>query len=173
MDPAKINVLVADDSKVARMLLVHLLESDPRICVQAVVNGGEAAVEYLQSHKPDVVLMDLHMPGLDGFETTRRIMETVPVPIIICTATTDAREVAFSFRSLEAGAVACVEKPVSPENPAYNEQAAHLLQTVRLMSEVKVVRRWPRSRRAKSSDGTTPASTQEDPAPCVPPFVGI
>jgi two-component system chemotaxis response regulator CheB len=173
MEPAKIKVLVADDSKVARMLLVHLMESDPRIHVEGVVNDGQAAVDFLRDNKPDVVLMDLHMPGLDGFETTRRIMETVPVPIVICTATMDAREVAFSFRSLEAGAVACVEKPVSPEHPAYKEQAAHLLQTVRLMSEVKVVRRWPRSRRAKSPDDTTPVSTQSDPAPCAARFVGI
>src|SRR5882757_2662266 len=106
MDDAKINVLVADDSRVARMLLVHLLEADPRIRVLGVVNDGQAALDFLQQQKPDVIVMDLHMPGLDGFEATRRIMETIPVPIIICTGTMDAREVAFSFRSLEAGAVA-------------------------------------------------------------------
>jgi two-component system chemotaxis response regulator CheB len=173
MDPVKISVLVADDSKVARLLLVHILESDPRICVAAVVNDGQAALDFLQDHKPDVVLMDLYMPGLDGFETTRRIMETVPVPIVICTANTDTREIAFSFRALEAGAVACLEKPVSPENPAYAEQAAHLLQTVRLMSEVKVVRRWPRSRRAASADGSKPVSAQAEQASSAARFIGM
>jgi two-component system chemotaxis response regulator CheB len=146
MDEAKITVLVADDSKVARMVLVHLLEGDPRIRVIGEVADGQSALDFLQTQKPDVILMDLHMPGLDGFEATRRIMETTPVPIVICTATLDAQEVAFSFRSLEAGAVACVEKPVSLDHPSCQVLATQLLQTVRLMSEVKVVRRWPRSR---------------------------
>src|SRR5882724_9952974 len=109
----KINVLVVDDSKVSRMLLVHLLESDPQILVIGAVDDGQAAVDFFKENKPDVVLMDLHMPRLDGFEATRRIMETKPVPIIICTATTNPKEVVTTFRLIEAGAVACVEKPVA------------------------------------------------------------
>lgn len=152
MNDTKIKVLVADDSKTARMLLVHLLESDARIRVVGVVSTGQEAVDFVQQEKPDVVLMDLHMPGLDGFEATRRIMETQAVPIIVCTATMNAQDVATSFRSMEAGAVACVEKPVSCAHPNYETLAAQLLQTVRLMSEVKVVRRWPRSRFAVTDE---------------------
>ena len=139
-------MLVVDDSKVARMLLSHLLESDPRIQVLGVVDDGQAALDFLQEKKPDVIVMDIHMPGMDGFETTRRIMETQPVPIIICTATSNPTEVAVTFRLLEAGAVACVGKPVSREHPDYDALVTNLLQTIKLMSEVKVVRRWPRSR---------------------------
>src|SRR5262245_58341218 len=102
MSDSKINVLVADDSKTARMLLVHLLETDPRIQVLGVVGTGQAALDFVLERKPDVVLMDLHMPGLDGFEATRRIMETQAVPISICTATMNARDVATTFRSMEA-----------------------------------------------------------------------
>jgi two-component system, chemotaxis family, protein-glutamate methylesterase/glutaminase len=142
----KINVLVVDDSKVARMLLVNLLESDSRICVMDAVESGQAALDFLKDRKPDVVLMDIQMPRLDGFETTRRIMETQPVPIIICTATTDPKEVATTFRSMEAGAVACLGKPVAHEHPDHDELARSLLETIKLMAEVKVVRRWPRSR---------------------------
>jgi len=144
----KIKVLVVDDSNVARMLLVHLLESDPRIGVIGSVKDGQAAVDFVQKSKPDVVLMDIYMPVLDGFEATRRIMETQPVPIIICTATTNPKEVATTFRLMEAGAVACVEKPVAREHADFEELVANLLQTVKLMSEVKVVRRWPKSREA-------------------------
>jgi two-component system, chemotaxis family, protein-glutamate methylesterase/glutaminase len=156
----KIKVLVVDDSQVTRMLLVHLLSSDPGLAVAGVVSTGEAALEFLRttSSLPDVVLMDIHMPQMDGFEATRRIMETQPLPIVICTATSNPQELAITFRSMEAGALACVEKPVASTDADFERRASHLLQTIRLMSEVKVVRRWPRTRGAYSP------SKAEDPA---------
>jgi two-component system chemotaxis response regulator CheB len=146
MTDRKINVLVAEDSQVTRLLLIHLLESDPQIRVIGAVSDGRAALDFVKQNKPDVVLMDIYMPHMDGFETTRRIMETQPVPIVICSAVANPKELATTFRSLEAGAVACIEKPVGPEHADFDATATHLLQTVKLMSEVKVVRRWPRSR---------------------------
>jgi two-component system chemotaxis response regulator CheB len=145
MKPEKIKVLVVDDSQVTRMLLVQLLGADPRMRVISAVDHGQAALDFLETghEMPDVIVMDIHMPQLDGFETTRRIMQTRPLPIIICTATADPRELAVTFRSMEAGAVACVEKPVAL-GPDFENRRHHLLQTVRLMSEVKVVRRWNR-----------------------------
>jgi len=147
MQSDKIKVLVADDSQVTRMLLVELLRTDPGIQVIGIVDDGQAALDFLgaDTDPPDVVLMDIHMPRLDGFEATRRIMETRPVPIIICTATSDPQELAVTFRSMEAGAVACVAKPVGT-GPDFEALRHNLLQTVRLMSEVKVVRRWNRLR---------------------------
>lgn len=145
MSEGRISVLVAEDSAVTRMLLVHLLESDPQIRVIGAVSDGQAALDFLMAHKPDVVLMDIHMPRLDGFEATRRIMETQPVPIVICSATTDTKDTITVFRSMEAGAVACIEKPVGSQHPHFEEMATNLVQTVKLMSEIKVVRRWRRS----------------------------
>jgi two-component system, chemotaxis family, protein-glutamate methylesterase/glutaminase len=141
----KIKVLVADDSQVMRTLLVQLLNAAPDFQVIGAVGDGQAAIDFLESagNRPDVLLVDIHMPNLDGFEVTRRIMETRPLPIIICTATADPRELAVTFRSIEAGAVACVEKPVAL-GPDFEERRRNLLQTVRLMAEVKVVRRWSR-----------------------------
>jgi len=146
----KIAVLVVDDSPSMRMLLVHVLQGDPRIEVIGTVNDGQGAIDFLEAGqpKPDVVLMDIHMPHLDGFEATRRIMETRPLPIVICTATADPRDIAVAFRSMEAGAVACVEKPTGIEDPDYERCSANLQQTIRLMAEVKVVRRWRRARAA-------------------------
>jgi len=144
MDPSKIRVLVVDDSMVIRLFLVHLLESDPQISVIGAVNDGQAAVDFVKSNKPDVVLMDVHMPRLDGFEATRCIMETNPVPIVICSSTLDTRDVAIAFQALEVGAIACIEKPLGREHPDFPAQARHLLETIKLMSEVRVVRRRAR-----------------------------
>jgi two-component system, chemotaxis family, protein-glutamate methylesterase/glutaminase len=148
MHSDKVKVLVADDSQVTRMLLLHVLGSDPRMHVIGAVNDGQAAVDFLTSVsvRPDVVLMDIHMPRLDGFEATRRIMETQPLPIVICTATSDPQELAIAFRSMEAGALACIQKPVAVGHPDFALRSQNLLQTIRLMSEVKVVRRWRRPR---------------------------
>jgi two-component system chemotaxis response regulator CheB len=145
----KIKVLIADDTQVMRTLLVELLNRDPRIRVIGTVVDGQAALDFLDAggERPDVVVMDIHMPRLDGFEATRRIMETRPVPIVICTATASPQDVAVAFRAMEAGAVACVEKPVAL-GVDFEPRLQNLLQTVRLMSEVKVVRRWNRLRRA-------------------------
>lgn len=160
-----IKVLVVDDSMVTRTLLVQLLGTDPDMQVIGAVDNGAAALDFLDAgNMPDVVLMDIHMPHLDGFETTRRIMETRPVPIIICTATADPTELAVTFRSMEAGAVACVEKPVAL-GPDFEARRDNLLQTTRLMSEVKVVRRWSRLRNTHtgardSNTATLPALSQ-------------
>src|SRR5690242_14615325 len=102
MNAAPIKVLIVDDAAVSRLLLEHLLTKDAGIRVIGAVSDGEAALDFVQRSKPDVILMDIHMPGMDGFETTRRIMETEPVPIVICTATTNPNEVATTFRLMEA-----------------------------------------------------------------------
>lgn len=144
----RVSVLVVDDSPSMRLMLNHALELDARIHVIATVNDGQAAIDFLEAGgvRPDVVLMDIHMPRFDGFETTRRIMETNPLPIVICTATADPQELQVAFRSMEAGAVACVEKPVGYDDPQFDTVIQNLQQTVRLMAEVKVVRRWPKPR---------------------------
>lgn len=144
MTDGRIDVLVAEDSTVVRAFLVELLESDPRIRVAGTVGDGQSALEFVKENRPDVVLMDIHMPRLDGFEATRRIMETRPVPIVICSATANVKDMVIAFRAMEAGAIACIEKPLGRESRDFEAHAAHLLQTVKLMSEVKVVRRTAR-----------------------------
>ena len=144
-----IEVLVVENSPATRQLLVRLLESDPRIRVTGAVGDGQAALDFIGKSKPDVLIIDIHLPRMDGFEATRRIMETHPLPIVICSATTNPRDSSIVFRAMEAGAIACVEKPSAFDEGGFIPGAAHLVETVKVMSEVKVVRRTARGSLAR------------------------
>lgn len=141
-----INVFIVDDSAVAREHLKHILETDPEVRVTGFASSGEEAVDAVRAAKPDVITMDISMPGMDGHEATSRIMETNPVPIVIVSANYNSGQVGQSFRAMEAGALAIVEKPFGIGHPDYERSAAELVRAVKLMSEVRVVRRWRKTR---------------------------
>ena len=138
-----IRVLVAEDSPTLREFLVSILGAEADIQVIATAADGVQAVEAAGRLRPDVVTMDIHMPRLDGFEATRRIMESHPVPIVIVSSWM-SDQVAATFRAIEAGALAFVPRPHGIGHQGYAASAGDFVQTVRLMAEVKVVRRWRR-----------------------------
>jgi two-component system, chemotaxis family, protein-glutamate methylesterase/glutaminase len=140
----RIRVLVVEDSPVVRELLVYILGRDPEIQVSGTAVNGEEAIEAVIRTKPDIIIMDIHMPRMNGLDATRKIMETVPTPIVIVSGSSSRKEVAATFQALEAGALAIVEKPSGIDLPDGEDAANKLVQTVKLMAEVKVVRRWPR-----------------------------
>jgi len=140
-----IRVLVVDDSQVVLDYLTYLLSLDAEIQVIGTARDGEEAIKFVQQEKPDVITMDIYMPRMNGFEATRRIMERHPVPIVLVSANWSPEEVAMTFRAMEVGAVAVVEKPRGIGHKDQEATARQLIQTVKLMSEVKVVRRWTRS----------------------------
>ena len=86
--------------------------------------------------------MDVHMPQMDGFEATRLIMERHPTPIVMATASSSKAETRGAFEALDAGALMLLDKPPAPWEAGHEEAAGELLRAVRLMAEVKVVRRW-------------------------------
>ncbi len=138
-----IRVLVAEDSAVTREYLVYLLGQDPALEVVGVARDGYEAVQQAERLRPDVIVMDVHMPRMDGYEATRQIMERVPAPIVIVSASSGRQEVAATLDALKAGALTVLGKPAGPDL-AHEESARRLVETVKLMAEVKVVRRWPR-----------------------------
>ena len=150
-----IKVLIVDDSRVAQEFLAHILASDPSVQVAGVANNGEEALKMVREKRPDVITMDIHMPGMDGFEVTRAIMETLPTPIVMVSASSTATEVASSFRMLEAGALALILRPPGIGQPGHEAAARELVQTVKLMSEIKVIRRI---RPAARAGGAAPAA---------------
>lgn len=135
-----IKVLIVDDSKVIQDFLYHLLSSDPELQVIGVANSGYEAIELAKINNPDVITMDIHMQGMDGFEATRKIMEVIPTPIVIVSGSLTIKDEANVFKALEAGALAVVHRPPGFENPEFLNARKELIQTVKLMSKVKITR---------------------------------
>lgn len=142
-----IRILIVEDSPVEQALLTRILNSDPRIRVIGVAEDGEKAVADVERLRPDVVTMDIHMPRLNGFDATRRIMESTPVPIVIVSGSFTRQDADKTFRAMEAGALTVVRKPRGIGHPDHLNDTSELIRTVKMMSEVKVIRRWPSMRR--------------------------
>jgi len=120
MSEPPLRVLIVDDQALVRAGFRMILEAQPGIEVVAEAPDGEAAVRLARRHHPDVVLMDVRMPGLDGLEATRRILggdagagSTTPPRIIILT-TFDLDE--YVYAALRAGASGFLLKDVTPEH---------------------------------------------------------
>jgi two-component system chemotaxis response regulator CheB len=100
---------------------------------------------------PDLITMDVVMPEMDGLEATKEIMISSPTPILIVSATGNRSIMDLSFDATQAGALAVVSKPESPNAPGFAEKREQLLAMVKTMAQVKVVRRWgPRAGRLTS-----------------------
>jgi len=153
-----IRVLVAEDSAVTREYLVFLLGQDRALQVVGAARDGQEALEHAERLKPDVILMDVHMPRMNGYEATRRIMERAPTPIVMVSASLSRDEAAVAFEALRAGALTVVEKPGGPDHPDQAEDARRLVEIVKLMAEVKVVRRFPRRKRPVTPPSFPPPS---------------
>jgi len=109
MDPVR--VVVVDDDPLFAEALGLTLAIDSRIAVAGIAHDGLEALQLCRRRRPDVVLMDLHMPGLDGLETTRRIRETFPgIQVVMLTSDDD---VAAMETSIDAGATRFLVKGAS------------------------------------------------------------
>ena len=141
-----VRVVLADDSTIALKLLSEMLEDDPGIQVVASARDGVEALEAVQTHRPDVLCTDLHMPRMDGLELTRRVMETHPCPILVISVSVRDDDRTNVFRLIEAGAVDVFPKPRGGLDRGDHRFAQALARRVRTLSRVDVFRRPARSR---------------------------
>jgi two-component system chemotaxis response regulator CheB len=163
-----IQVLVVEDSPVIREFLSYIFNDDSALQVIATARNGLEAIEAVDKYRPDVITMDINMPKMNGFEATRAIMEIMPTPIIIVSGSWANDEVATTFQALEAGALMVVARPTGIGHPDHETSARALVQAVKLMSEVKVVRRWPKTSKPQPATVAPPAP----PAPPAPLLKG-
>ncbi len=135
-----IATLVVEDSSTIRQYLSALIEADSVLELVGTAVDGLDAVAKVKSLQPQVVIMDIEMPNLDGIEATRRIMAENPVPIVVCSANLNQNLTEKSYRAIAAGALMVVAKPKGPGAPGAQVMIDNLLHKVRLMADVKVVR---------------------------------
>lgn len=140
-----ITILLVDDHRVVRMGVAAYFSTMPDFEVIGEAESGEEAVQLVEEHVPDVVLMDLLMPGMDGVEATRRIKQTSPsTQVIVLTSHHDDEHI---FPAIRAGALSYLLKDIDPDELAQAIQQAHAGEAVlnprvasRMIQEVQGVR---------------------------------
>ncbi|MBR0833479.1 chemotaxis response regulator protein-glutamate methylesterase [Bradyrhizobium manausense] len=106
----KIRVLVVDDSASVRRALCDIIASDADLEVMATASDPYIAAERIRQEIPDVILLDIEMPRMDGLTFMRKIMAQRPIPVVICSSLTEEGS-ETTIKALEAGAVDVVSKP--------------------------------------------------------------
>jgi two-component system, chemotaxis family, protein-glutamate methylesterase/glutaminase len=111
-NPNAINVLVTDDSAFMRTAITRMIESDPTLRVVGSAQSGQEALDKISKLKPDVVTLDVEMPGMNGLETLKQIMQRFPTPVIMVSSITqEGAEV--TLEALDLGAFDYVSKQSS------------------------------------------------------------
>ena len=134
-----IKVMVVDDSAVVRQVVAGLLAAAPGIEVTAAVADPLLAIERLKQQWPDVIVLDVEMPRMDGITFLRRIMAERPTPVVICSTLTE-KGAKTTMEALAAGAVAIVTKPKLGLKQFLSDAGDELVSTVRAASRANMRR---------------------------------
>ena len=138
----KIKVLIVDDSAVVRQVLQGILEWDPSIRVVGAAPDPLFALDRMNREWPDVIVLDVEMPRMDGITFLKKIMAERPTPVVICSTLTE-RGAATTVQAMEAGAVTIVTKPKIGLKQFLSDSAADLINAVKEASQARVSRLKP------------------------------
>lgn len=134
-----LSVVIVDDSAVQRRFARAAIEADRRLTVVGEARNGRDAVALVDRLRPHAVLMDLHLPVMNGIEAIERIMATRPTPIIVYSAFVDGDDRDNAAAALAAGAVDVVEKPSGGKPGQLESYAEELRRRLRIAGRVKVI----------------------------------
>lgn len=134
----RIRVLVVDDSAFIRKVVAQMLSRSAAIDVVGTARDGEEALEQVERLRPDVVTLDLMMPGMNGVEFLRRQMARRPVPVVVCSIAHESGEMAME--AFDAGAVEFVQKPTALATDLVQEIADDLIAKVQAAARVAIAR---------------------------------
>ncbi|SAI46044.1 chemotaxis-specific methylesterase [Bordetella ansorpii] len=137
-----IGVMIVDDSAVVRQVLAGVLEEAPGMHVLHAVADPVLAMARMQQAWPDVIVLDIEMPRMDGLTFLRLLMQQRPTPVVICSTLTE-KGARVTLDALAAGAVAVVEKPKLGLRQFLAESAADLIHTIRGAARANVRRALP------------------------------
>ena len=132
-----IRVLLVDDSPSFRAALSAVLSEDARFCVVGEAGSGEEGVRLARQLRPDLLVMDVRMPGMGGMDATAAVMRETPCPVVILSALVDTQSQSLLLEARRAGAVEVLAKP---NDLSEARTRVNLRETLRSMSEVKVIR---------------------------------
>jgi two-component system, chemotaxis family, protein-glutamate methylesterase/glutaminase len=162
-----LKLLLVEDSRSVVAFLEQILRREPDIELLPAVSNGRDAVAAVRRWNPNLVLMDLVLPGMDGVDAIAEIMATAPCPIVVLSAQLDTPGRDRTFESLKAGAVDVLAKPTGGGVEGVKEFRERLLRTVRVMAHARVVGRKRPSLRTAAVRPVPPAvSAVPEARPC-------
>jgi two-component system chemotaxis response regulator CheB len=135
----KIKVLLVDDSAVVRQVVLALLEREPDIQVIGVASDPLFAMDKMAKEWPDVIVLDVEMPRMDGITFLKKIMAERPTPVVICSSLTE-KGAETTLQALAAGAVEIITKPKAGLKNFLEESAAELVGAIRAAAQANVKR---------------------------------
>ncbi|HEY5974702.1 MAG TPA: chemotaxis-specific protein-glutamate methyltransferase CheB [Geobacteraceae bacterium] len=134
-----IRILLADDSPLTRAVIGDAFAAVPDLMVVGEASNGREAVVLTEKLRPDIVIMDIMMPVMDGLQATEEIMARCPTPILVISATLDDTDVNLAFTAIKKGALDVMGKPGGREEDRLAEFHARLVEKVRLLARIKVI----------------------------------
>lgn len=138
-DGKRIRVVIADDSLVAREMLLQILQSDPAIEVVGQAKDGLEVVEMVELLRPNLVTMDIHMPRLDGLGAIEKIMAFTPTPILVVSSSVHGEGMGRAFDAMELGALEVIKKPEPRDWADLDRIGRDVIRKVKLLSSVRVI----------------------------------